>query len=255
MQKPAIMGILNCGPNSFYDGGKYVTLPSALARARAIFEEGADIIDIGAVSTRPGSSLVAGEEETSLLIPVLKAVRKEYPKAQISVDTYNFETAQTALENGADILNDVSALKDERFLALAKHYKARLVIMHARGTPQTMQNLCAYNDILKEIYNFFTRKIELAKTFGVSRQQLILDIGLGFAKTREQNWFLLENMAHFKTLGAPLLAGASRKSFTDKTLELSLKAAKLALCGGADIIRVHDVKDTVNYLEGIYEPA
>ncbi len=255
MQKPAVMGILNCGPNSFYDGGKYLTPQSALERANVMLEEGADFIDIGAVSTRPSSSLVGAEREIPLLLPVLKAVKKACPKAQLSVDTYNYQTARECLENGALILNDVSALKDERFLSLAKEYKARLVIMHARGTPKTMQDLCVYDDILKEIYAFFTEKIKLAAAAGLSKEQVILDIGLGFAKTREQNWFLLENIAYFKTLGTTLLAGASRKSFTDKTLELSLKSAKLAARGGADILRVHDVKETVSCLEKIYEPA
>ena len=158
-----------------------------------------------------------------------------------------------ALEQGAQIINDVSGLKDERLAKLAAKFDVKLVIMHAKGTPETMQSLCDYKDIFKEIYAFFEDKINKALSYGVNRGNIILDIGLGFAKTRAQNWDLLENCSYFKTLGLPLLIGASRKSFTDKSLQNSLKCAQIAARQGADYLRVHDVKETITAIRGIYD--
>lgn len=251
-KKPLIMGILNVTPDSFFDGGRYADLPAVLARAEQILQEGADILDIGGESTRPGAAKVQSEEEIKRVIPAIKEIKKHYPNAVISVDTYHYETALAALREGAQIINDISGLKDLRLADLAAQYGAKLVIMHIKGMPDTMQNFCDYKDIFKEISSFFEQKIALAQEHGVNKENIILDIGLGFAKTREQNWLLLENISRFKDLGFPLLIGASRKSFTDKSLEISLKCAQMAARQGASYLRVHDVKETVSALEEVY---
>lgn len=252
MQKlPLIFGILNTTPDSFYDGGSYTLLQAALKRADDIIKQGAQIVDIGGESTRPGASKVSAQEEITRTIPLIKEIKKLYPAALISIDTYNFETAKAALSAGACIINDISGLKNIRLAELAAEYKAKLVIMHMRGTPEDMQTLCGYNDILKEITEFFEERILAAVAAGLSGENIILDPGLGFAKTREQNWFILENLNYFKSLNMPMLIGASRKSFTDKTLEKSLLAAQYAAVSQAKYLRVHDVKETINFLEAI----
>ncbi len=249
--KPLIMGILNTTPDSFFDGGKYNALDAALKRAEDILAQGGDIIDVGGQSTRPNAADLTEEEETSRVLPVIKEIKKQFKDAVISVDTFNYNTAKAAVENGATIINDVSAIADIRLADLAASYNAKLVIMHMRGTPKGRQTLSEYDDILKEIKEFFEAKATLAQARGVDAKNIILDPGLGFAKTREQNWFLLENLKYFDCLNMPLLIGASRKSFTDKTLELSLKAARLAYNANAYILRVHDVKETKDFLEDI----
>lgn len=249
--KPLIMGILNTTPDSFFDGGKYTALDAALKRAEEILAQGGDIIDIGGQSTRPNAADLAEEEEISRVLPVIKEIKKQFKNAVISVDTFNYNTAKAALDNGAAIINDISALADIRLADLAAAYNAKLVIMHLRGTPKGGQTLSGYDDILKEIKVFFEAKAKLAQERGVKEENIILDPGLGFAKTREQNWFLLENLKYFDCLNMPLLIGASRKSFTDKSLELSLKAAKLAYDAKTYILRVHDIKETKDFLEDI----
>jgi len=246
---PLLMGILNTTPDSFFDGGKYSSFEDALERAKDILAQGGDIIDIGGCSTRPGAENVDIKAEIQRTMPLIIEIKRLYPNTEISIDTFNFETARAALEEGADIINDVSALADIRLASLAAQHGAKLVIMHSRGTPKTMQNLCSYDDILKEIFIFFEEKIALAIKAGIPRQNIILDPGLGFAKTKEQNWFLLENLKYFNSLNLPMMIGASRKSFTDKTLEMSLKAAALAMAADAAILRVHDVAETKKSLE------
>ena len=244
-----LMGILNTTPDSFYDGGKYTTLPRALKRAQDILEQGASIIDIGGESSRPGASEVAIEEEFKRTIPVLRELKSHFPQAIFSIDTTNFDTALAAADEGVQIINDVSGLADQKLAGLAAAYNIKLVIMHTRGTPKTMQENCQYQNILTDIFDFFRSKIEIAKEHNLPKTNIILDIGLGFAKTREQNWQLLENLDFFKALDLPLLVGASRKSFTDHTLELSLKAARLAWQAKADYLRIHDVKETADFLK------
>ncbi|MDR0734393.1 MAG: dihydropteroate synthase [Elusimicrobiota bacterium] len=252
MKLPILMGILNTTPDSFHDGGSYAAPPAALKRAHDILAQGAEIIDIGGESTRPGAAPVSVEEEIRRTAPLIKAIRQKFPAAQISIDTYNYETARAALEAGANIINDVSALKDAGLARLAARTKgAKLVIMHARGTPKNMQAMCDYKNILAEIYEFFEVKIKEAAAAGMARENIILDVGLGFAKTSEQNWFLLENLKYFSPLGLPQLIGASRKRFTGGSLELSLKAAEIASQNGAAILRVHDVIETKKMLEAL----
>lgn len=246
-----LMGILNTTPDSFYDGGKYTTLPDALKRAQDILEQGASIIDIGGASSRPGASEVSVEEELKRTIPVLRELKNHFPQAIFSIDTTNFDIALAAADEGVQIINDVSGLADPKLAGLAAAYNIKLVIMHTRGTPQTMQENCTYENILTDIFDFFRSKIEIAKEHNLPKTNIILDIGLGFAKTRQQNWQLLENLDYFKALDMPLLVGASRKSFTDHTLELSLKAARLAAQARVDYLRVHDVKETFDFLKAI----
>lgn len=244
-----LMGILNTTPDSFYDGGKYTTLDNAIKRAEDILKEGASIIDIGGASSRPGANEVPQEEEFKRTIPVIRELKKRFPEAIYSIDTTNFDTALAAADEGVQIINDVSALADPKLAGLAAAYNIKLVIMHARGTPQTMQENCQYDNLLTDIFDFFREKIEVAKAHNLPKTNIILDIGLGFAKTREQNWQLLENLDFFKALDLPILVGASRKSFTDYSLELSLKAARLSAQAKADFLRVHDVKETADFLK------
>lgn len=244
-----LMGILNTTPDSFYDGGKYTTLDNAVKRAEEILAQGASIIDIGGASSRPGASEVSLDEEFKRTIPVIRELKKRFPEAIYSIDTTNFDTALAAADEGVQIINDVSALADPKLAGLAAAYNIKLVIMHTRGTPQTMQENCKYDNILTDISDFFREKIEIAKAQNLPKTNIILDIGLGFAKTREQNWQLLENLDFFKALDLPLLVGASRKSFTDYSLESSLRAAALALKAKADYLRVHDVKETADFLK------
>lgn len=244
-----LMGILNTTPDSFYDGGKYTTLPSALKRAQDILEQGANIIDIGGASSRPGASDVSPEEEFKRTIPVIRELKNNFPQAVFSIDTTNFNTALAAADEGVQIINDVSALADPKLAGLAAAYNIKLVIMHTRGTPQNMQENCQYKNILTDIFDFFREKIKLATEQNLPKTNIILDIGLGFAKTREQNWQLLENLDYFKALDLPILVGASRKSFTDYSLEASLRAAALAWKAKVDFLRVHDVKETSDFLK------
>ena len=245
---PLLMGILNTTPDSFFDGGSYISPEAALKRAEQILSEGGAVIDVGGESTRPGSLPVDTIEEIKRTAPVIKAIKQKFPAALVSIDTYNYGTALAALDSGAAIINDVSALKDRRLAALAARHKAKLVIMHTRGTPRDMHKLADYADILKEIYEFFENKIAIAAAEGLAREDIILDVGLGFAKTKEQNKFLLENLKYFARLNLPQLVGASRKSFTGGALENSLKAAATAARNGAAILRVHDVAETKKML-------
>ena len=244
-----LMGILNTTPDSFYDGGKYTTLPEAVKRAEDILTQGANIIDIGGASSRPGADDVPVEEEFKRTIPVIRELKSHFPQAIFSIDTTNFDTALAAADEGVQIINDVSGLADPKLAGLAAAYNIKLVIMHTRGTPQNMQENCEYENLLADIFDFFKEKIALAKEQNLPKTNIILDIGLGFAKTREQNCQLLENLDYFKALDLPLLVGASRKSFTDYSLELSLKAAHLAWQAKTDYLRIHDVKETADFLK------
>lgn len=244
-----LMGILNTTPDSFYDGGKYTTLPEAVKRAEDILTQGANIIDIGGASSRPGADDVPVEEEFKRTIPVIRELKSHFPQAVFSIDTTNFDTALAAADEGVQIINDVSGLADPKLAGLAAAYNIKLVIMHTRGTPQNMQENCQYENLLADIFDFFKEKIALAKEQNLPKTNIILDIGLGFAKTREQNWQLLENLDYFKALDLPLLVGASRKSFTDYSLELSLKATHLAWKAKTDYLRIHDVKETADFLK------
>ncbi|MBO8126336.1 MAG: dihydropteroate synthase [Firmicutes bacterium] len=250
-QKTYIMGILNVTPDSFSDGGRYLEPEAAIRRARQMVDEGADIIDVGGESTRPGAEFVSEEDELARVIPVVSQLAKELA-VPISVDTTKYRVAEASLEAGASIINDISGLQFEPRLAdLAAKYRAGLVLMHTRGTPREMQKNPVYTDVVAEVLSFLQSAVDQALARGVSREQIILDPGIGFAKTCEHNLEILNRLAEFRTLGYPLLLGTSRKSFIGKVLDLPVDqrvegtAASVALgiAAGADVVRVHDVRE------------
>ena len=234
MQKIILMGILNTSPESFFDGADVkITQDYVLNKAKNLVAEGAEIIDIGGQSTRPGYVEISAEKEIKRTAPFIKLLKGK-TKAKISVDSYKLPVIKAALEAGADIVNDISGLDDENIAKTASVYNAKLVLMHS-GPVKSLENMA----------EFFKTKIKQAETLGVKKENLILDIGLGFGKAAEENWFLLEHINYFDSFNLPILVGASRKRFTGKTLENSLKAAKLATKTFCPLIlRVHEVKET-----------
>ncbi len=250
-QYPQLMGILNVTDDSFSDGGRFLKLDQALEQANKLVEEGADIIDIGGESTRPGARAVSLEQETKRVIPVLTEVRKNWPKLVISVDTRKFEVARATIDLGADIINDISALTHDPRLAglVAANPQVRAVLMHMRGQPETMQADPCYEDVVAEINAFFEERIAFALSRWIDRSKLILDPGIGFGKTAEHNFRLLAHLDEFKKHGLPLLLGVSRKRFIASAHPSeppnrtggTLAAAALAASQGVEILRVHDV--------------
>lgn len=246
-----LWGILNATPDSFYDGNPNTTLDTLLARATAFVQDGADVLDIGGESTRPGSIPVTECEELARVLPFIKALRARGIKIPLSLDTRHESVAAAGLENGITIINDVSGNPTPELFTLVKKHRAQLVLMHTRGTPQTMQTQTGYTDLLAEVKEFLAEKISQATAAGITKNQLIIDVGFGFAKDRAQNYRLLNHLSHFKELGVRLLVALSRKSFLSQgqdtpqeRLPQTLAAHLIALQQGADILRVHDVKET-----------
>lgn len=259
------MGILNVTPDSFYDGGKYTNEKNILLHAEKMISEGADIIDIGACSTRPNAKEVSEKEEWIRLMPAIKLVRKNFSSVIISADTFRSKVAEEAVNAGADMINDISggsviasrglrnsksdAKQSHRMFEVVSKLKVPYVLMHIQGTPQTMQANPQYKDVVKEVKQYFAEKIKILKSFGTD--QIILDVGFGFGKTLEHNYTLLKYLAEFKKFGYPILAGISRKSMINKVLgstpETALNgtttANTIALMNGTNILRVHDVKE------------
>ena len=251
-QRTWLMGIINVTPDSFYDGGKRFDPAKAVADSIELVEAGADMIDIGGESTRPGAPPVSVEEELQRVLPVVRGLRRTI-KAPISIDTYKARVAQAALTEGADIINDISALRFDREMAvLLAREKVPVVLMHMQGTPQTMQAEPRYTNVLGEVRDFLEAQIGVALKAGVERKNIIVDPGIGFGKTLDHNLILLRGLPALASMGYPLLVGASRKTFIgkilgaepDERLEGSLAAAVAAVFGGAHIIRAHDVKET-----------
>ena len=249
LERPFIMGILNVTPDSFYDGGKFLAPDQALEQAFRLTQDGVDLLDIGAESTRPQAKPVSTDEELSRLLPVLERLNGKI-HVPISVDTTKAEVARAALENGAHIINDVSGLRQDPKLAEAvRKFNAGLVLMHRRGTPETMQLMTEYRDLVDDISRELTESMEIAQFYGVSQDQIVFDPGIGFSKTAEQNLEVLERLGEFKNLARPILIGPSRKSFIysvtkaapDKRLFGTTAACVLAYERGARIFRVHDV--------------
>jgi dihydropteroate synthase len=246
-----IMGILNVTPDSFSDGGKFLAVEKAVARGLQMVGEGADIIDIGGESTRPGAKPVQALEEIARTVPVIKKLR-EKTGALISIDTQKAEVARAALSAGADIINDISALADPGMAAVAAETGAGLVLMHMLGTPETMQNNPHYDDVVSNVWNFLEERMSFAIARGVAPEQIALDPGIGFGKTDEHNLALLKGIPQLAASGRPVLIGASRKSFIgritgggpDDRLAGSLAIAGFAVLRGAHILRVHDVKES-----------
>ncbi len=257
LERPLVMGILNVTPDSFSDGGVFASPDNALRRAETMIAEGADIIDIGGESTRPGSVRVDADEERRRTAPVIEAIVKRFGKP-VSIDTTRSAVAQSAIDAGAEIINDISGLRwDETLVAVAAETGAGLVLMHSRGGFDSMHSQPPVDDILAEVATGFRCSVGLAISRGVSENTIALDIGIGFGKTLEQNLELLAKLdnivSEFETF--PLLVGTSRKSFIgkllggvspDQRLAGSLASAAIAVLGGAKILRVHDVKDTVD---------
>jgi len=248
-----IMGILNTTPDSFFDGGKYTEKDAAFKRIDQIAGEGAHIIDIGGMSTRPGSKAVSIKEETERTVPFIKYAKKHYD-ILISIDTYRSEVAQEAILQGADMVNDISAFTfDEKMASLVLDCDVSAVLMHIKGTPENMQDNPVYEDVIGEIYAFLKKQTSNALNLKIKKEKLIIDPGLGFGKTCEHNFLIISKIDELKSMGFPVLIGASRKSFigrglnlqTDERLEGSLAAAALSVFKGANILRVHDVKETL----------
>jgi dihydropteroate synthase len=245
-----LMGILNVTPDSFSDGGEFATPMEALAQAQKLVEAGADIIDIGGQSTRPGATQISVEEELERVLSVIEVLRKEIT-IPISVDTTRAVVTASAVAAGADIVNDISGgTFDPEMLTTVANLDVPIVLMHLRGTPETMQQMTDYENLLGEIYQFLEHQIESAIACGVNPSKIIIDPGIGFAKNQQQNLEILRNIGFFKSLNCPILVGASRKSFIGRILNKpdpkdrvwgTAAACCAAISTGADILRVHDV--------------
>ena len=252
LSTPKIMGILNVTPNSFYDGGKFTLSENGLSQVGKMLDEGATFIDIGAYSSKPNSEFVSEEEERNRILPVVQGILKQFPDALLSIDTFRNGIAAVCIENGAAIINDISAGNlDEKMMEVVAKYNVPYIMMHMRGTPQNMQSQTNYENIIKEMLFYFSEKVNKARSLGIN--DLIIDPGFGFAKTLEQNYEVLQNFECFKILDLPLLAGISRKSMVYKPLGLTANEAlngttvlnTIAVSKGANILRVHDVKEAV----------
>ena len=260
-----LMGILNVTPDSFSDGGLYYDREAALRRAERLIEEGADLLDIGGESTRPFAKPVSEEEELRRVIPVIEAIRERFPEIPLSVDTYKARVAEEALAAGADIVNDVSALRfDPRMPQVVARFRPPVILMHMKGTPQTMQLNPVYEDLLGEIGSFLEERARLAESLGVPREGIILDPGIGFGKNLEHNLTLIRSCRFFKKMGYPILYGPSRKAFLGEILGKEARerdtgtaavVAYLAL-QGTDLVRVHNVglcREVLRVLEALEE--
>ena len=245
-----IMGVLNVTPDSFSDGGKYFSVESAVRRGMEMVEEGADIIDVGGESTRPNSESISVEEELRRTIPVIEQLAKRID-VPISIDTTKSKVAEESLNVGATIVNDISGLTfDEEIISVVAKAKASLVVMHIQGNPKTMQQNPHYENVVEEVKGFLSNAVSKAKANGIS--QIFIDPGIGFGKTMGHNLLLLKNLNEFTSLGHPILVGASRKSFigkltnelyTDKRLEGTAASIAISIANGANVVRVHDVKE------------
>jgi dihydropteroate synthase len=247
---PLIMGILNVTPDSFYDGGKYTDEAKWLEHAGKMLDEGADILDVGAYSSRPGAIDISEEEEENRLLKVIRSLRKHFPETLISVDTFRSGIAEKSVDSGANIINDISGgTLDAKMFETVARLNVPYVLMHIKGTPQTMQDAPVYKNVLNEVYEILSEGIEKLHSKGFKK--IIIDPGFGFGKTLEHNISLLQNLEKFKDLQCPLLVGISRKSIVNKLLNISSKDSlngttilnTLAIQKGAKIIRVHDVKE------------
>ena len=256
IHRPAVMGILNVTPDSFSDGGCYTQIDSALRHCETMLTDGADVIDIGGCSTRPNHDIASENEEMERVLPVLKAIRKYFPNAMISIDTFRKNVAQACFNEGADIINDISGgLFDAEMLPYIGQNHIPYILMHCVGTPETMHQYTLGGDIHQTVYDFFERQCQVLEAFG--EQQIILDPGIGFGKSKEANWQLLKDIERYRYAHRPILIGISRKSLIFKVLGITPDQADngttvlntIALLNGADILRVHDVKKAREAIE------
>ena len=258
LKRPLLMGILNITPDSFSDGGKYLTLNEALKRAHEMIEEGVDIIDIGGESTRPGSEPVSADEELKRIMPIIEALKKDSDIA-ISVDTYKAEVMKEVIDIDVAMINDVYALRQPGAIDVIKHSKVGICLMHMQGTPQTMQINPQYTNVVNEVKLFLEARANDLVSEGIDKSRMILDPGFGFGKTFEHNIELLQHLESLQSLKLPLLVGLSRKSFIrkilsgehDDHLSGSIAAAIFSVIKGAKILRVHDIKETKSALKVI----
>jgi len=244
------MGILNVTPDSFYDGGRYRDEKAAIRQGIKLVKNGADIVDIGGESSRPGARRTAIKEELKRVIPVIEELKNRL-KVPISIDTYKSRVAEEALKAGAEMINDISALRmDKKMVRVAEKYNIPVVLMHMQGSPRIMQRHPHYRDVIAEIYQFLNNRIRFAENNGISQDKIIIDPGIGFGKTTEHNLLIIKHLKKFTSLRKPILIGPSRKSFignilnlpVEKRLEGTVAAAAACLLNGAEILRVHDVK-------------
>ena len=256
LSKPKVMGILNITPNSFFDGGKYSNEEEIVAQVQKMLSEGATFIDIGAYSSKPNAEYVSVEEEIARIAPVVDLLVQQFPNILISIDTFRSEVAEVCIQKGAALINDISAGKlDDAMLGVIAKYKVPYSMMHMKGTPQTMQTLAQYDDMVKEVLLYFSERIVAARILGIN--DLIVDTGFGFAKTLEQNYELLQKMELFQQLELPILVGISRKSMIYKKLNNKAQESlngttalnSFSLLKGANILRVHDVKEAVECIK------
>jgi len=256
LSTPKVMGILNLTPNSFYDGGKFASENAILAEVEKMLKDGASIIDIGGMSTKPGAEIISAEEELQRILPHLKSILNGFPDTIISIDTVHSSVAQECLKAGAHIINDISAGRiDDRMLEVVSKYKGPYIIMHMQGMPADMQKDPQYGDAVAEVMDFLTERISACKQAGIA--DIIIDPGFGFGKTVEHNYKLLRNLSNFSNLNVPVLAGVSRKSMIckvlkvnpDKALNGTAVANTLALLNGANLLRVHDVKEAIEAIK------
>ena len=263
LKKPKVMGILNLTPDSFFEGSRVpITEKSVLVAVEKKISEGADFLDLGGYSTRPGATAISMEEEIARVIPAVGTIKRQFPEILLSIDTFRSQVAKAAVEEGADLVNDISAGNlDPEMLPLIAQLDVPYIAMHMKGTPQTMQSLSDYTDLVPEILAYFSKKVEQFRNFGI--KDVIIDPGFGFAKTITQNFELLKELKSLNRLGLPVMAGVSRKSMIYKTLKISANEAlngttalnMFALMQGANILRVHDVKEakeTIQLFEQLY---
>lgn len=256
LDRPKVMGIINVTPDSFYDGGKTMISSKVVAQANLMLKQGATFLDVGGYSSRPGATAITEKEETDRVIPAIEAILKEFPDTIISVDTFRANVAKEAVAAGASMVNDISAGKlDPKMMQTVGDLHVPYLMMHMKGNPQNMQQQTQYDDLWKEVIYYFSERIEAAKSNGIN--DLMIDPGMGFSKTIEQNYTLLKNLELFKMLNFPLVLGVSRKSMIYKTLQLSPAEAlngstalhAIGLLKGASILRVHDVKEAMECVE------
>lgn len=261
LSTPKVMGVINLTPDSFYDGGKLTSEKEILLQANKMLQEGATFLDLGAYSSRPGAQFVSEKEEIHRLLPVIKILLNEFPETLLSIDTFRSNVANESIYAGASLINDISAgtLDDHMFKIIAQH-QVPYVMMHMRGTPETMMQNTDYTDLTKEVIYYFSERIAKARSFGIN--DLIADPGFGFSKTLDQNYELFNDLESFSYLNVPLLIGISRKSMIQKKIKTTAADSlngttalhAIAIQKGASILRVHDVKEafeTINLLQNL----
>lgn len=253
---PLVMGIINITPDSFYEGSRTTKLEQILLLADKMIEQGAGILDLGAMSSRPGAKIISVEEETSRINGITSAIKEKWPEILVSIDTIHAKTAEKCIFEGADIINDITGgLYDKNMVPTISSAKIPFICMHMKGTPETMKSLSSYDNLILEIYSYFASRVRELRQAGI--HDVILDPGFGFAKNIDQNFHLLHSLDLFHSLGCPILAGLSRKSTIYKTLDISPEEAlngttvlnTVALLKGAHILRVHDVKEAKEAIE------